>query len=126
MVQSALQIPLDCVLQDRRPPPKFAEANLIVLPYCDNLAVAAHSAAAADEARELHKANCTTLGFTVHEEEKAAQWAVSLGFALDTISGSYSVTPERCFKIRLAFRWLSTRPRVTGQEVERLLGHGTF
>eukprot|EP00973_Karenia_brevis_P050336 6986771-Karenia_brevis.AAC.1 len=75
MVESALHIPLDCVLQDRRPPPKFADADLIVLPYCDNLAVAAHSAARANKAREIHKDNCTALGFTIHEEEKASQMA---------------------------------------------------
>eukprot|EP00973_Karenia_brevis_P036942 5092654-Karenia_brevis.AAC.1 len=29
LVQSALHIPLDCILQDRRPPPKFADADSI-------------------------------------------------------------------------------------------------
>eukprot|EP00973_Karenia_brevis_P049466 6862914-Karenia_brevis.AAC.1 len=73
-----------------------------------------------------HKKHCEDVGFAIHEEESAAHWAVSLGFMIDTLSGEYRCTPERMWKIRQAFKWLSRRPRVTGREVERLVGHATF
>eukprot|EP00973_Karenia_brevis_P083591 11597325-Karenia_brevis.AAC.1 len=49
-----------------------------------------------------HKKRCEEVGFTVHEEESAAHWAVSLGFMIDTLSGEYRCTPERMWKIRQA------------------------
>ena len=40
-VQRALQLPAGCLLLDCRPPPKLAGETVLVLPYCDNLTVAA-------------------------------------------------------------------------------------
>ena len=67
-----------------------------------------------------------SLGFRVHEETEAALHAASLGFALEGLQGRFSVIPARAYKMRDALLYLSRRPRVSGAQLERVLGHATF
>ena len=96
------------------------------MPYCDNLSVGSESQSKANDGRERVSAHHRSLGFRVHEETEAALHAASLGFALDGLQGRFSITPARAYKVREPLLYLSRRPRVSGAQLERVLGHATF
>lgn len=51
-IERALKLPESCMLRDRVPAPVLEGEVVLALPYCDNLSVAATSAARADAARQ--------------------------------------------------------------------------
>ena len=65
-------------------------------------------------------------GFNVHEETGAEDDATILGGRFYGKQNTCLPTSKRYNKVVAAFRWLGKRNRVTGREVERLLGHGIF
>ncbi len=71
-VERALQLPPDCILQDKRPPPTLTGDVVLALPYCDNLTVASPCAHSANEAREQVTAHCSGRGCSVQEDEQPA------------------------------------------------------
>lgn len=62
----------------------------------------------------------------MHEEEPAALWAASLGFAIDGALGRFGPAAARVWRLRQALLLLATRPAITGIQLERVLGHATF
>ncbi|CAE7599810.1 kidins220 [Symbiodinium sp. CCMP2592] len=64
-----------------------------------------------------------SLGFGVHEEMDACSSASSLGFFIDGVEGTVTPIPDKVGRVIAAFKRLSPRPRVTGQAIEKLVGH---
>ena len=62
----------------------------------------------------------------MHEETGAEPEAVILGADLDGKKGRLVATARRRTRLRLALLWCSRRPRITGRELERLVGHCIF
>ena len=125
-VQTALDLPAGCLLVDRRPAPVLAPGVTLALPYCDNLTVATTAQASCNRARLQSAAHCRKVGYKVHEEVAATQWAESLGFVLDGLAGRFSGSPVRGWKLRQALRMMERRPSISGAQMEKLLGHVTF
>ena len=65
-------------------------------------------------------------GFSVHERESAANYAVSVGIEINEIQGLVTCSPARRWKLRYALLWLASRPMVSGKQLERAIGHTTF
>lgn len=63
-------------------------------------------------------------GFTVHEE--ASSYATCVGVEINGLLGRVSTKPRRRRKLRLALRWLASRPLVLRQQVERVIEHAMF
>ena len=64
-------------------------------------------------------------GLTVHEEETCDSGAKVLGWEYE-VGGSFRPTKERVWRIRLATAELLKHGRMTGKQLERLVGHITF
>ena len=64
-----------------------------------------------------------TMGFVIHEETEPELRCNSLGYEIDGESGVVSPSRDKAAKLSAAFAWLSRRPRVSGQQVEKLIGH---
>ena len=62
----------------------------------------------------------------MHEETEAESSIDILGASVDGISGRVCPTHKRRWRLCLALRWAGRRPRVTGQEIERLIGQVVF
>ena len=121
MVASGLS--LDRILVDKMPAPDLADGTPVLIPYADNLNVAGISAEKVQQVKDRVVCHLRGLGFKVHEELDACTVANSLGFRIDGELGTVQPIPEKLFRVRLAFRWLSRRPKVSSKAVEKLLGH---
>ena len=95
----------------------------VLIPYADNLNVCGLCRSEVQKAKEQVVSHLQALGFRTHEEIDAGTRAISLGFLVDGDAGLVTPIPEKLDKICQVFQWLSTRPRVAGKSVERLLGH---
>ena len=114
------------ILEDRKPPGRFLPDSLVALPYSDNLAIGAGNREGADSTRSQIQKHMEGLGFRVHEVEAASTWATNLGFCIDGLSGKVSPTLRKSWEIKRAISQLRRRPKITGQQLEKFLGHCTF
>ena len=64
-------------------------------------------------------------GLTVHEIEFSESTVTMLGWQIEE-KGVLRPTYKRIWRIRIAIRELLSRGRMTGQQLERLIGHMTF
>eukprot|EP00959_Pyramimonas_sp_CCMP1952_P160760 3362164-Pyramimonas_sp.AAC.1 len=65
----------------------------------------------------------TSLGVEIHEVVRASSTFSSLGRLVDGVQGMVFSRTERTDRLRQACLWLERRPRVTGKEIERFVGH---
>ena len=114
---------LERIVVEGKPSPGMADGEVILIPYADNLNVAGTCAKRVQEVKDKIVAHLREVGFRVHEELEACSIGQSLGFLVDGARGIVAPVPERLQKVRLALLWLSRRPKVSGKQVERLLGH---
>ena len=123
--QAAIACNLDIsrVIVDGRPSPSLADGEPAILPYADNLNVAGTDKSRVQKTKDIIVAHLRKLGFLVHEELDATDYAVSLGFLIDGKPGIVRPNPAKLGKVILCLEWLSSRPRVSGKIVERLIGH---
>ena len=116
-------VTIDRVLVDGKAAPDLASGEVLLLPYADNLNIAGTDERRVQEAKDGAVKRLREVGLLVHEELEACNTAQSLGFLIDGKTGRVSPVPDRLYRVQLAFRWLSRRPRVSGRAVQRLLGH---
>jgi hypothetical protein len=62
-------------------------------------------------------------GFRVHEEEDAATNVSSLGYSIGGVVGHVAGKSAKVQKVCLCCRWLRGRPRISGRQLHRLVGH---
>ena len=119
----ASNLSLDRILVDKMPAPDLSDGTPVLIPYADNLNVAGTDACKVQDVKDKVVAHLRGLGFKVHEELDACMVANSLGFRIDGELGTVQPIPEKLHRVRMAFRWLSRRPKVSSKAVEKLLGH---
>lgn len=113
----------DRLLVADRPPPSLSGGEPFMIAYADNLNIGGLDQERVQAAKEGAVSRLRSLGFGIHEEVEAANMVDSLGFRIDGVNGIVLPIPEKVGKVISAFRWLSKRPRTTGKDVEKLIGH---
>lgn len=121
LVASGLSV--ERLLTDRRPPPSLEGGVPVMLPYADNLNVCGIDKDAVQNLKDKIVGHLRSLGFLVHEELDACTTADSLGYRIDGVHGIVQPIPRKLEQVRVAFEWLSRRPRVHSKVVEKLVGH---
>ena len=119
----ALDISPAQVLADGRPPPSMSSGEPVIIPYADNLNVCGIDSQRVQSAKDKVVQQLQSVGFRVHEEEDASAVVQALGFILDGQKGEVRPIPRKRDKLRLVLLWLSTRPKITGRALERVIGH---
>ena len=127
-------------LQERRPfggwPEKQSDApfsdestaanSSLNLVYADNNAVLGLCAAEVEKlSHKLHE-SLSSLGLPLHEKTGVVTQGEFLGVSIDGVSGRVAPSAKRIWRVRMAFDYLSREPRVTGDEVLKLIGHATY
>ena len=116
--------PEESILRDGRPAPDVRSGDSCASPYCDNLGVIGVDAEDVLHLRESVQQTFEMNGFRMHEETEAEQDAKILRGRFHGEANIIRPTKQRVDKTRKAFLWLARRPRITGRELERLIGHG--
>ena len=111
------------VLADGRPAPDLSSGTTVIVPYADNLNVIGTCKEDVQRIKDLAVKRLRQVGFRVHEEEDASDYAKALGFIIDGKNQRIHPRPEKRDKVIAALRWLSTRPKVSGKAIERIVGH---
>ena len=117
------------VATDRRPPPVLsaeAGSDSAMMIYADNnnhIGVKSESVACEQKAMmdRLHEH-----GLATHDITEASGIAESLGVRVDGLSGRITATPARDWRLFRALRALETRPIISGEELQVVLGHMTM
>ncbi|CAE7241575.1 unnamed protein product [Symbiodinium sp. CCMP2592] len=109
-------------LRDRRPTP---DAEVLHTEYVDNLIVLGTEASQVQAAYQKAVQELKNAGLQVHEEEVNDSGAIILGWEFCS-NGVFRPSRHRAWKTRLAVRGLLQQGRVTGKEVEKVLGHCCF
>ena len=104
------------------PTPPLGEGP-VAQPYCDNLQVLGYSADEVNTRLDKLVAHFSAKGFELHEVEYARTVAQPLGCHIDGIDHVAGPKPERAWRLKAAFEWLSSGRVVTGKQVQKLLGH---
>lgn len=109
-------------LQDFSPVPR---GNFWHVQYVDNLHVMGTDKSVVQSrfwkaVRELQRC-----GLTVHEEEECEDGAKVLGWEYE-IDGTFRPSRSRVWRVRMAIKEVLRRGRMSGVQLEQLLGHLTF
>ncbi|CAK0879867.1 unnamed protein product, partial [Prorocentrum cordatum] len=94
--------------------------------YVDNLGVLGGAEPPAQLALGAGCAALGAVGLKTHERELLAGGGETLGRMLDGRQLETRVTEMRRWRIDGAFRWALRRRRLSGKQLERLVGHATF
>ncbi len=114
---------LECV-QDKVPNSPLPEVGAVKLLYIDNFAVIADSAETAAGVVDEMESVFASHDIEVARDLDAEGDGKLLGFQLDRVAGECRPTAKRYWKIADALDHIhAPGTRVTGKEVERLLGH---
>ena len=119
----ALNIGPEQVLVDGRPPPSLQSGLPVLIPYADNMNICGIDKQAVQVAKDKVVTQLRKMKFRVHEEQDATPVVQALGFEIDGLRGEVRPIPYKREKLRTTLLWLSTRPRVSGAAVERVIGH---
>ena len=119
----ALNVPVDQVLADGRPAPSLVEGKPVLIPYADNLNVCGTDREAVQNAKQKVVKHLRELNFRIHEEQDATPVVQALGFEVNGDLGIVRPIARKRERLRLVLLWLSTRPRISGASVERVIGH---
>ena len=111
------------ILRDGRPAPDVRSGKVCASPYCDNLGTIGVVADKVLLLRESIQESFEQAGFRMHEETTAEHDAQILGGRFHGKHNIIRPTTKRIIRTRKALLWLARRPRVTGREVERIVGH---
>ncbi|CAK0898069.1 unnamed protein product, partial [Prorocentrum cordatum] len=111
------------VLTDHGPVPPLDGGVPCLLPYCDNINVIGTDPVRCNVLMHQICDAWRKHGVQIHEVVEATDVFTSLGRLIDGASGRVISRPERSERLRQASLWLEQRPRVTGREVERYVGH---
>ncbi|CAK0801028.1 unnamed protein product, partial [Prorocentrum cordatum] len=94
--------------------------------YVDNLGVFGGAEPPAQLALGAGCAALGAVGLKTHEHELMAGGGETLGCLLDGPQLETRVTEKRRWRIDGAFRWALRRRRLSGKQLERLVGHAAF
>eukprot|EP00973_Karenia_brevis_P072875 10120432-Karenia_brevis.AAC.1 len=119
----ALRAPPSILLQDMGPVPSVLDGNFAILPYCDNLNVLADDPQVANNVRSRVVDHMQSLGFLMHDVTEASVHWESLGRCGDGAAGVVSNSGDKIARMRKATEFLMHRPRITGSELEHMVGH---
>lgn len=101
-------------------------SGCVNLVFADNNAVFGLDAGRVASAYE---AVCTAVAgqrLPLHEKTGVIHEGEFLGVEVDGVKGVVGPSSRRVWRVRRAFEYLSGRPRVTGDDVLHVLGHGTY
>ena len=118
----AAEVDSSRVLVDGRPAPALSDGPVLV-PYADNLNIIGTNVSEVQKLKNKIVNHLQTLGFRIHEEQDALNYAESLGFFLDGKLGRVYPRPNKLKKVQVVLDWLATSPRVSGRMIERAIGH---
>lgn len=91
--------------------------------YCDNLGILGTSRTQVDGALDVVVAALRAHGLMVHEIEPAAPAATVLGYEIDGRRWEVRPKRERAQRLIATLHHLAARPKVSGREIEVVLGH---
>jgi len=114
------------IVRDSRPAPEMRRGETCASPFCDNLGVIGTDADRVLKLRESVQEGFEELGFGMHEETIAEGDAEILGGRFHGDQTVIRPSFKKFSRVVQACRWVSRRPRITGQEMERILGHCIF
>ena len=94
--------------------------------YVDNFAVVGSDMRQVRALRDAGVRALNEVGLEVHEVEDHEDGGELLGCWLDTQKCETTVTEKRKWRVDGALRWLLRHRRVSGKQLEKILGHATF
>jgi hypothetical protein len=97
--------------------------SCIALPYCDNLTIFGKCPDTVNQCLEHVMSSFSEIRFELHEIEYATPFTTTLGAQLDGSRHMVRPRPERVWALCEAFRWAASGIRISGQQLEVLLGH---
>eukprot|EP00438_Fugacium_kawagutii_P023337 Skav200217 [mRNA] locus=scaffold3745:15519:20956:- [translate_table: standard] len=109
-------------LSDKKPAP---DSTVLHTEYVDNFHVIGTDEEAVTQLSQSGIRALRGTGLVVHEEEQSSGSAQILGWEFSS-DGTLRPTSRRLWKVRLAILHLLTCGRVSGQQLERVIGHMSF
>ena len=105
-------------LCDGQPCPDLSSGELVLGSYCDNVNVLGVNADSVAHHKLLIVRKLQEFGFPVHEERGPESLAVSLGLVIDGVTGRVEPTSKRLLSVISAMRYVASRPRLSGKQLE--------
>ena len=125
IVRRANIIGSDNMLFDFAPPPSFAgEPSCAQILYVDNGIFMSCTRGVSETARAQAEAALNAYSLPVHEITHESHEVETLGLRFE--AGQCSSTNQRRWKLRRAVEFVLRRDRISGEELEVLVGHFTF
>ena len=112
-----------CVLGNW-PTPSLEEGP-VALAYCDNLNIFGKDPVQVDHALSVVMSFLESKGFALHEVVYATPWSKPLGSSFNGYDNLLGSRPDKAWTIQGALKWFGQGPRVSGKQVEIILGHFT-
>eukprot|EP00971_Amphidinium_carterae_P273985 5437870-Amphidinium_carterae.1 len=94
--------------------------------YVDNLITVSYSQEVCGELLERGVGALRKAGLPVHDIEAPSTQSQVLGWCFDGEAGVVGPTANRAWKLFLALQELEKHPEVSGQQLQRVIGHFTF
>jgi hypothetical protein len=114
-------------LHDKCNLPGFTKDHRTVhLQYVDNFASLRTDRTEVMSAKEAVQELMRSRGFSMHEEGDGLSKTELLGWLLDGCRGMVAPTQRRIWRLRAALDAAICRGRLSGKQLERLVGHCTF
>ena len=115
---------MESIVVDGRPVhPLNDQHPTLLVPYADNLNIVGINKQEVQQVKNQVVKHMNSIGFRTHEEQDAEPHAEALGFLIDGEKGKVMPRPEKRERVRKVLKWLSSRPRVNGKMIEKVLGH---
>ena len=112
---------------DKLPAPEIVDDTPLLMPYCDNGTVIVTSRSEVDRVAVLIIDAMIVAGFSVHEVTTASTYATTLGACVDGVEGLLRPTEKRVAQIIAVINFILVKGvPLSGQQLEKLLGHITF
>ena len=112
-----------CVLGNW-PTPSLKEGP-VALAYCDNLNIFGKDPKEVDNALSIVMKFLESKGFALHEVVYATPWSKPLGSFFNGYDNLLGSRPDKAWTLQGALKWFGQGPRVSGKQVEIILGHFT-
>ena len=120
----AAKVGVESVVVDGRPVPPLDEKNhTLLIPYADNLNIVRIDKQKVQNMKNVITDHMNSIGFITHEEQSAETRAEALGFLVDGQGGRILPRPHKRDRARKVLLWLARQPKVSGQMIERVIGH---
>ena len=111
-----------CLFLEGQPPPSFANDDVCIMPYCDNIHSLCTSGDRCQVAKEAMASSLSSIGFQLHEHVEACTVFDTLGGVIDGEKGFVKPTRKRMWHLIFAFECAAWCV-VGTKTIQRLLGH---